>query len=101
MRGNKTSRPRSADQTRLAILTAAEGEFARQGLEGARTDAIATVAGVNKAMLFYYFSSKDKLYEAVVEESFRTFTQSAMALLQRPGPATQVLLEYVDLHFDF
>jgi TetR/AcrR family transcriptional regulator len=38
---------------RAAILAAAESEFARHGLAGARTDAIAAAAGVNHALLFY------------------------------------------------
>ena len=61
---------RSAE-TRAAILAAAEEEFARAGLAGARTDAIAAQAGVNKALLYYYFDSKEALYAAVVEDHFR------------------------------
>ena len=53
--------------TRAAILEAAEGIFAEVGLAGARIDAIAGAAGINKAMLYYYFKSKEGLYRAVLE----------------------------------
>src|SRR4030088_3551457 len=48
------------------ILEAALDEFAAKGLDGARVDAIAARAGVNKRMLYYYFGSKDDLYRAVL-----------------------------------
>ncbi len=49
-----------------SILAAARREFAARGFSGARVEAIARAAGCNKAMLFYYFSSKEKLYQAVL-----------------------------------
>jgi len=52
--------------SREKILAAARGEFAARGFSGARVEAIARAAGCNKAMLFYYFSSKEKLYRAVL-----------------------------------
>lgn len=52
--------------TRDRILEAAVEEFAEYGLSGARVDRIARRAGVNKAMIYYHFSSKDRLYEAIL-----------------------------------
>ena len=57
-----TERPR-----RDRILSAAEAEFAEHGFAGARVDRIATVAGVNKQLLFHYFESKAGLHKAVAE----------------------------------
>ena len=51
------------------ILAAARREFAGHGFSGARVEAIARAAGCNKAMLFYYFSSKEKLYRAVLDQA--------------------------------
>ena len=99
-RRDRQPQERSAE-TRAAILTAAEGEFARAGLAGARTDAIAAQAGVNKALLYYYFDSKEALYAAVVEDHFREFNRQALALLAEPGSPRDILLRYVSLHFDF
>jgi AcrR family transcriptional regulator len=61
---------RDAELTRTAILDAAEEEFAQNGLAGTRTDAIAAKTGVTKAMIYYYFASKEALYEAVLERAF-------------------------------
>jgi TetR/AcrR family transcriptional regulator len=89
------------DESRAKILAAAEDVFARDGLAGARTDAIAAEAGVNKALLYYYFKDKEKLYEAVMEEHLREFNRRALAVLNAAGPARALLLQYVNLHFDF
>jgi TetR/AcrR family transcriptional regulator len=96
----KHPQARSA-KTRAAILAAAGRIFADSGLAGARTDAIAAAAGVNKAMLYYYFRDKNALYQAVLEEQFQAFNRQALAVLAEPGPARAVLLRYVGLHLDF
>ncbi len=88
-------------ESRAAILAAAGRVFAKSGLAGARTDAIAAAAGVNKALLYYYFKGKESLYEAVVEDHFSEFNRQALAVLAAPGPARAILLRYVSLHFDF
>lgn len=64
-------------------------------------DEIAVEAGVNKALLYYYYQSKEKLYEAVIEDHFREFNHRALEVLQEAGSAQSVLMEYVSLHFDF
>jgi len=53
---------------RERIVFVAEAIFARMGFGGARTQAIADLAGVNKAMIHYYFDSKEKLYHAVLDK---------------------------------
>src|SRR5215813_8699621 len=99
--GGPQRRAQRSAKTRAAILAAAEHSFAQAGLAGARTDAIAAAAGVNKAMLYYYFESKEQLYEAVLEDHFREFNRRALQVLESPGPARRILLDYVSLHFDF
>src|SRR5215510_3533297 len=95
--------PRRAQsaQTRATILAAAERIFAEAGLAGARTEVIAAEAGVNKALLYYYFKSKERLYHAVLEDHLKAFNRKALALLEGPGPAREILLKYVRLQFDF
>jgi AcrR family transcriptional regulator len=56
--------------TREKILVTAREEFARLGLDGARVDRIAERAGINKAMIYYHFGSKESLYQAVIESHF-------------------------------
>jgi TetR/AcrR family transcriptional regulator len=94
-------RPLRRGDSRAAILGAAEQIFAKSGLAGARTDAIAAAAGVNKALLYYYFKSKGGLYEAVVEDHFREFNRQALDVLAAPTSARAVVLRYVSLYFDF
>jgi TetR/AcrR family transcriptional regulator len=96
----RRSREHSA-QTRAGILTAAESVFAQNGFAGARTEAIAERSGVTKAMLYYYFRSKEAIYEAVVEEQFGEFNRKAIELLAGPGAPADLLLRYVELHFDW
>lgn len=98
--GSRRSQETRRDESRAKILAAAELAFAREGLAGARTDAIAAAAGVNKALLYYYFRDKEKLYEAVMEEHLREFNERALAILTAPGSARTLLLRYVNLHFD-
>jgi len=95
------ARQARGDKTRAAILAAAERVFAESGLAGARTDAIATAAGVNKALLYYYFQSKERLYEAVVESHLREFNRVALEVLAATGSPRTILLRYVNLHIDF
>jgi len=96
-------RPHHHDReaTRQAILRAAERIFGEEGLEGARTDAIAAAAGVNKALLYYYFQSKEGLYRAVLEGYVADFNRRALELLSSEGSARSLLLRYINLHFDF
>jgi len=56
-----------SSDTSQKILTAAAEEFARHGLAGARVDRIARLAGVNKAMLYYHFKSKENLYQTIID----------------------------------
>ncbi|MDE1993799.1 MAG: TetR/AcrR family transcriptional regulator [Rhizobiaceae bacterium] len=70
--GASTERPRlrDAERTSKAILAAATKEFAERGYGGARVDAIAERANINKRMLYHYFGGKDALYVAVLEGSY-------------------------------
>jgi AcrR family transcriptional regulator len=59
-------------ETEKRILVAARKEFISKGLEGARMQAVATQAGVNKALLHYYYRSKERLYQKVLEDTLQT-----------------------------
>lgn len=58
---------RDADVTQQQILDAAELEFARHGLKGARLSAIADAASITTATIHYYFENKENLYKAVLQ----------------------------------
>jgi TetR/AcrR family transcriptional regulator len=74
-----TNITRNPEATKNQILDAAEVEFAVTGLTGARTEAIAAQTGVTKAMIYYYFQSKEELYRAVLE---RCLTE-ALAMMEQ------------------
>ncbi len=66
----KVSKQRDAETTKQLILDAAEAEFARRGLLGARTEDMAIAADCTRAMIHYYFESKETLYKLVLERLF-------------------------------
>jgi TetR/AcrR family transcriptional regulator len=89
-----------ADQTRMTILRAAIREFSAHGLAGARTDAIAGSAKVNKALLFYYFKSKRGLYAAALEEVSGIVVERTLAALDPGYSPGERLLRTALTHFD-
>jgi len=82
-------------------LNAAVAEFAEHGIAGARTDAIAREAHVNKALLYYYFKDKDALYEAVLDHVFSGLRARVMPVLECDLPPRQKMLEYLGAYFDY
>ena len=89
------------EQSRAAILQAAVREFAREGVAGARTDAIARSARVNKALLYYYFQDKESLYQAVLDEVFSGVRAAIHGALSQQLPPRERLIAYVHAHFDY
>jgi TetR/AcrR family transcriptional regulator len=89
------------EQSRAAILQAAVREFAREGVAGARTDAIANAAKVNKALLYYYFKDKEALYGAVLDQVFGGLIACVGEVLSRDLPPREKILAYAGAHFDY
>jgi TetR/AcrR family transcriptional regulator len=89
------------EQSRAAILRAAVREFAEYGIAGARTDAIAHAAGVNKALLYYYFQDKERMYGAVLDQVFSGLKQRVYASLEDDAPPREKILAYVAAYFDY
>ena len=89
------------DQSRAAILQAALCEFAQEGMAGARTDAIARAAKVNKALLYYYFNDKETLYGAAIDHAFSELRDHMLEVLNRDLPPREKVLAYVGTYFDF
>jgi TetR/AcrR family transcriptional regulator len=102
MTTSPTSRTQAerADQTRTRILEAAVRQFSENGLAGARTEQIAEEAGVNKALLYYYFKSKDALYDAALGMVAEGVRKSSLVVLEGPTSAGERYLHSVLNHFD-
>jgi TetR/AcrR family transcriptional regulator len=89
------------EESRAAILQAAAKEFAELGIAGARTDAIAREARVNKALLYYYFKDKETLYGAVLDDAFSGMRSRVFRVLDSDLPPREKILAYVGAYFDF
>ncbi len=109
IRGQRSAQPvrldqqdpiEASDDRRERILRAAIAEFSQHGLAGARTDAIAAGAEVNKALLYYYFHSKTELYAAALDASAQQMLESALRSLEHEGSAGERLLRTALNHFD-
>ncbi len=85
--------------TEHVILNAARIVFMEKGMDGARMQEIADKAGINKAMLHYYFRSKEKLFNKVFTEAFKEFwpqVEGAL-IIENPYQAVESIVEaYID-----
>lgn len=90
-----------ADQDKeKTILTAARTVFHRSGYDGARMQEIADEAGINKALLHYYYRSKDKLFEAVFQEAFIETLSPIIAIMTSEVPLEEKIPLLVDTYVD-
>jgi AcrR family transcriptional regulator len=96
------------EETRRNILDVATQEFSAMGLSGARVDAIAERTNTTKRMLYYYFESKEGLYQAVLEKVYgdiRSLEQDLHVSELDPVEGMRKLVEftfdYHDRHRDF
>jgi AcrR family transcriptional regulator len=94
-------RRRNAEATRLRLLDAAEGEFARTGFAGARLRDIAEAAGVQPALIHHYFSDKHGLYRAVLDRGLMQTSALSWELLAGRSDVEGLVRGFVDLLVDF
>lgn len=88
--------------TEEKILAAAEKEFLLKGYAGARTTAIAEEAGVTHAMLHYYFRTKDKLFDKIIESKMGMLRDIMLASVGDPSiPLFDKIKTAVESHLDF
>lgn len=71
------------------------------GVAGARTAAIAEAAGVNKALLYYYFNDKESLYSASLRAVLSGFVEDVLPMLEGPLSPGEKLLRFARLHFEY
>jgi AcrR family transcriptional regulator len=86
--------------TEQKILLAAKKVFVEKGLEGARMQEIADEAGINKALLHYYFRSKDKLFEGVFREAFFRLLPTVLSLLKQELPLFEKIRLFTEQYLD-
>ena len=97
-----TPAPRTNDpaRTMAGILEVATTEFASKGLSGARIDEIAAATQTSKRMIYYYFGSKEGLYVAVLEESYRRMRSIEAQLRLEDLAPEAALRRLVEFTFD-
>lgn len=95
------ARAHNSAARRSCILEHAIAEFATQGVAGARTAAIAEAAGVNKALLYYYFKDKASLYSASLQAVFSGLVGDVLPLLESRLSPGEKILRYARVHFEY
>lgn len=96
----KPIRRRNSVATRARIMRVATREFASKGYEGAGTDEIADRASINKRMIYHYFSSKELLYLAVLEEAYHKARAAEEKLELDSMEPLKALQSFVEFTFD-
>jgi AcrR family transcriptional regulator len=86
--------------TEEKILTAARKVFITNGLAGARMQEIADEAGINKAMLHYYFRSKEKLFETVLVETMQGFVPKMNSIFNSDAELEEKIKTFCAVYID-
>ncbi|WP_080904193.1 TetR/AcrR family transcriptional regulator [Parabacteroides sp. Marseille-P3160] len=87
--------------TEQAILKAAEEVFLEKGFVGAKTTEIASRAGINHAMLHYYFRTKENLFNIVFQRKIELLATSLSKVFSQEVPFFDKIRIAVETHFDF
>ena len=88
------------DNTEDKILEAAKTVFIQKGMDGARMQEIANEAGINKALLHYYFRTKQKLFEAIFSKVFNQIFPDIRSLIFSDKPFEERLSAFVERYID-
>jgi len=88
-------------QTKQIILNSARDIFSEKGYDGARMQEIADRAGINKALLHYYFTSKEQLFKTVFSEMMGLFIPHLLQTVSGSIPIRDKIGMIVDIYIDF
>jgi AcrR family transcriptional regulator len=82
--------------TEKSILNAARKVFIAKGFHGARMQEIADEAGINKALLHYYFRSKEKLFQQILKDTFSVFFPNMLQFVSNENvPFQEKIAEFI------
>jgi AcrR family transcriptional regulator len=87
---------RPAADSRNAILAAATTEFAARGFDGASVDDIARRSGLNKAMIYYHFKSKQGVYLEILREMFRALGARTRTIVESDETPARKIEAFID-----
>ncbi|HAD11150.1 MAG TPA: TetR/AcrR family transcriptional regulator [Saprospirales bacterium] len=91
-------KPAVQDSTEQRIFEAAHEVFTQKGMDGAKMQEIADRAGINKALLHYYYRSKEKLYEAVVRAVIAQAIPMVRKVLESDLPLEEKITRFIDFY---
>jgi len=94
-------KPKAPEVNRAQILLAALDEFAARGFKGASMDAIAARTHTTRALINYYFGSKEGLYLAVLEFVYAEIRQAESQLDLDHLPPVAAIRRYVEFTFNY
>ncbi|WP_437395438.1 TetR/AcrR family transcriptional regulator [Flagellimonas lutimaris] len=89
------------ENTEEQILKAAKSIFQTKGMDGARMQEIADKAGINKAMLHYYYRSKQLLFEAVFKNAFSLLAPQLNAILNDDSSIEEKVKKFTSNYISF
>ena len=87
--------------TQDRILNSAREIFFKQGYSGGKMQDIADAAGINKALLHYYFSTKEKLFEVIFLEAFAKFIPKLHLIFETEGPFFDKIEKFIEVYLHF
>ena len=96
----RTVKPHVDGDTEQRILDAAHAVFVRRGTAGARMQEIAAEAGVNQALLHYYFRNKEQLARAAFERAAKGFMPAVVRVIGAGGSLEEKVQRIIDLELD-
>ncbi len=86
------------DSTEQKIFDAAHEIFTQKGMDGAKMQEIADKAGINKALLHYYYRSKEKLYKAVVKAVMAKALPTVRQVIESELPLEEKITRFIDFY---
>jgi TetR/AcrR family transcriptional regulator len=100
-RSTAMRKPKSPQANRARILAAATAAFAARGYDGASMDAIASRTQTTRALINYYFGSKERLYLAVLERAYAEIREAEERLELDHLPPVEAMRRIVEFTFDY
>ena len=100
-RSTAMRKPKAPEANRARILAAAIAEFAARGFEGASMDAIAARTDTTRALINYYFGSKERLYLAVLERVYAEIRDAERGLELDHLPPMEAIRRIVEFTYDY
>ena len=100
-RSTAMRKPKAPEANRARILSAATAEFAARGYEGASMDAIAARTQTTRALINYYFGSKEKLYLAVLERVYAEIREAENELELEHLAPVDAIRRIVEFTYDY